>query len=114
MRSLVSSHGFASLKAALAPEDLFPSMTSTVSVQAPVPCEEQVALLEAEIQVLKNQISDQHRYIQELHESQAQQLERLPNSHLGPGNLHRGRAAAGLPASHRCVCLILVFILRGR
>ncbi|XP_059191151.1 fibrinogen-like protein 1 [Centropristis striata] len=36
-----------------------------------------------------NVINDQHRYIQELQNSQAQQLEYLPNSHLGPENLYR-------------------------
>lgn len=67
------------------------SLKSCLSVQAPVPCEDKVGYLEAEIQALKNVISDQHRYIQELHINQAQQLEHIPNSHLGPGNLYRGR-----------------------
>ncbi|KAM9363257.1 fibrinogen-like protein 1 [Symphorus nematophorus] len=74
------------------------------SLAAPVPCEEKVVLLEAEIQGLKNVIDDQHRYIQELHQSQSQQLEYLPNSHLGPENLYRdcsevfagGNVASGL------------------
>lgn len=56
-----------------------------------MPCEDKVGHLEAEIQALKNVISDQHRYIQELHTNQAQQLEHIPNSHLGAGNLYRGR-----------------------
>ncbi|XP_040001646.1 fibrinogen-like protein 1 isoform X1 [Xiphias gladius] len=71
---------------------------------APVPCEEQVVRLEAEIQGLMNVINDQHRYIQELHNSQTQQLEHIPNSHLGPENLYRdcsevfadGNVASGL------------------
>ncbi|XP_029285366.1 fibrinogen-like protein 1 [Cottoperca gobio] len=58
------------------------------SLAAPMPCEEKVVLLEEQIQGLKNVINDQHRYIQELHNSQALQLERIPNSHLGPENLH--------------------------
>ncbi|KAM3622905.1 uncharacterized protein V6R79_004584 [Siganus canaliculatus] len=74
------------------------------SVQGPVPCEEKVARLEAEIQGLMNVISDQHRYIQQLHTSQALQLEQIPNSHMGPGNLYRdcsevfadGNVASGL------------------
>lgn len=85
------------------------------SVQAPLPCEEKVVLLEAQIKVLNNVISDQHRYIDELHKSQAQQLEHLPNSHLGTRNLYRGRARFS------CLQHILyvphwqsVFLLRGR
>ncbi|XP_029908844.1 fibrinogen-like protein 1 [Myripristis murdjan] len=49
---------------------------------APVPCEETVGRLEAEIQGLKAVIDDQHRYIQQLHSSQAQQLQHIPNTHL--------------------------------
>lgn len=89
-----------------------------------MPCEEKVVLLEAEIQVLKNVISDQHRYIQELHKSQAQQLEHIPNSHLGPGNVYRGRARFQMEVRtclhHNTsyvasVCWLFVFvILRGR
>ncbi|XP_018556457.1 fibrinogen-like protein 1 isoform X2 [Lates calcarifer] len=49
-------------------------------------------------------INDQHQYIQELHNSQSQQLEHIPNSHLGPENLYRdcsevfadGNVASGL------------------
>ncbi|XP_040042973.1 fibrinogen-like protein 1 [Gasterosteus aculeatus] len=59
------------------------------SLAAPVPCEEKVSNLEAEIRGLIKVINDQHRYIQELHNSQAQQLQYIPNSHLGPENLHR-------------------------
>ncbi|XP_035515400.1 angiopoietin-4-like [Morone saxatilis] len=59
------------------------------SLAAPVPCEEKVVRLEAEIQGLMNVIDDQHRYIQELHNSQTQQLEHIPNSHLGPENLYK-------------------------
>ncbi|XP_049901560.1 fibrinogen-like protein 1 [Epinephelus moara] len=74
------------------------------SLAAPVPCEEKVVRLEAEIQGLKNVIDDQHRYIRGLHNSQAQQLEHIPNSHLGPDNLYRdcsevfadGNVASGL------------------
>ncbi|XP_022595644.1 fibrinogen-like protein 1 [Seriola dumerili] len=73
-------------------------------VAVPVPCEVRVVRLEAEVQDLMNVISDQQRYIQELHNSQAQQLEHIPNSHLGPENLHRdcsqvfadGNVASGL------------------
>ena len=60
--------------------------------QAPVPCEEMVVHLEAEIQGLKRVINNQQQYIQELHNSQVQQLEKIPNSHLGPENLYRGMA----------------------
>ncbi|XP_041641971.1 fibrinogen-like protein 1 [Cheilinus undulatus] len=71
---------------------------------APVRCEEKVVRLEAEIQGLRNVINDQHNYIQELHHSQAQQLEHIPNSHLGSDNLYRdcsevfadGNVASGL------------------
>ncbi|XP_068448100.1 fibrinogen-like protein 1 [Clinocottus analis] len=56
---------------------------------APVPCEEKVIRLEAEIRGLMKVINDQHRYIQELHNSQAQHLEYIPNSHLGPENRYR-------------------------
>ncbi|XP_042284957.1 fibrinogen-like protein 1 isoform X1 [Thunnus maccoyii] len=74
------------------------------SLAAPVPCEEKVVRLEAEIQGLMNVINDQHRYIKELHKSQAQQLENIPNSHLGPDNLYKdcsevfadGNVASGL------------------
>ncbi|XP_074543828.1 fibrinogen-like protein 1 [Halichoeres trimaculatus] len=75
-----------------------------VSVAAPVPCEDKVVRLEAEIQGLKNVINDQHNYIQELHHSQAKQLELIPSSHLGPDNLYKdcsevfadGNVASGL------------------
>uniref|UniRef100_A0A3Q4N399 Fibrinogen-like protein 1 n=1 Tax=Neolamprologus brichardi TaxID=32507 RepID=A0A3Q4N399_NEOBR len=63
-------------------------------VQAPVPCEERVSRLEAEIQGLMNVISEQHRYIQELHSSQAQQLQQIPNSYLGLDDLYRGTTAS--------------------
>nr|XP_020512416.1 fibrinogen-like protein 1 [Labrus bergylta] len=74
------------------------------SLAAPVPCEEKVVRLEAEIQGLREVINDQHHYIQELQQSQAQQLEHIPNSHLGPDNLYRdcsevfadGNVASGL------------------
>lgn len=55
-----------------------------------MPCEERVVRLEAEIQGLMDVINDQHRYIQGLHSSQAQQLEHIPNTHLGTENLYRG------------------------
>ncbi|XP_071388857.1 fibrinogen-like protein 1 [Centroberyx affinis] len=75
-----------------------------VCVAVPVPCEELVGRLEAEIQELLGVIKDQHRYIQELHSSQAQQLEHIPNTHLGTGNQYRdcsevfadGNVASGL------------------
>ncbi|TMS23731.1 Fibrinogen-like protein 1 [Larimichthys crocea] len=60
------------------------------SLAVPVPCEEKIVRLEAEIQGLKMVIDNQHRYIQDLHNSQAQRLELIPNSHLGPENLYRG------------------------
>ncbi|KAM9315163.1 fibrinogen-like protein 1 [Pholidichthys leucotaenia] len=70
----------------------------------PGPCEQKVGHLEAEIQALKDVIDDQHRYILELHGSQVQQLQQIPNSHLGPQNLYRdctevfadGNVASGL------------------
>ncbi|KAM4603887.1 fibrinogen-like protein 1 [Polymixia lowei] len=71
---------------------------------APVPCEETVVRLEAEIQELKGVINDQRRYTQELHNSQALQLAQIPNTHLGTGDQHRdcsevfadGNVASGL------------------
>ncbi|XP_037619807.1 fibrinogen-like protein 1 isoform X1 [Sebastes umbrosus] len=74
------------------------------SLAAPVPCEETVVRLEAEIQGLMKVIDDQHRYVQELHSSQVQQLAHIPNTHLDPENLHRdcsevfadGNVASGL------------------
>ncbi|KAM9700036.1 fibrinogen-like protein 1 [Menidia menidia] len=56
---------------------------------APVPCEERLVRLEAELQNLMGVINEQHRYILELHGSQSEALQRLPNAHLGPGNLYR-------------------------
>lgn len=85
-----------------------------ISVQAPVPCEQKVVRLEAEIQGLKNLINDQHRYIQELHNGQAHQLEYIPNSHLGPDNLYRGTDVNRVVLSQRktnvsacCCCPLL-------
>ncbi|XP_057698872.1 fibrinogen-like protein 1 [Corythoichthys intestinalis] len=74
------------------------------SVAVPVPCEQQVVRLEAEIAGLTNLINEQHRYIQVLHSHQAEQLEHIPNSHLGSQNLYRdcseifanGNVASGL------------------
>uniref|UniRef100_A0A1A8KJA8 Fibrinogen-like protein 1 n=1 Tax=Nothobranchius kuhntae TaxID=321403 RepID=A0A1A8KJA8_NOTKU len=74
------------------------------SVGAPIPCAEKVVRLEAEIQGLMNVIQDQHRYILELHSSQSQQLQHIPNTFLGPQNLYRdcsevyadGNVASGL------------------
>ncbi|XP_042340368.1 fibrinogen-like protein 1 [Plectropomus leopardus] len=68
---------------------VFTNLVFFVGVQVPVPCEEKVVRLEAQIQGLKNVIDDQHRYIQQLHNSQAQQLQHIPNSHLGSENLYR-------------------------
>ncbi|XP_058496080.1 fibrinogen-like protein 1 [Solea solea] len=73
-------------------------------IAAPVPCEEKVVRLETEIQDLISVINDQHRYIRDLHNRQAEQLEHIPNSHLGPSNLYRdcsevfegGNVASGL------------------
>ncbi|KAE8301125.1 Fibrinogen-like protein 1 Precursor [Larimichthys crocea] len=78
------------------------------SLAVPVPCEEKIVRLEAEIQGLKMVIDNQHRYIQDLHNSQAQRLELIPNSHLGPENLYRdcsevfadGNVASGLYVIH--------------
>ncbi|XP_037110805.1 fibrinogen-like protein 1 [Syngnathus acus] len=77
-----------------------------VSVAAPVPCEQIVVRLQAEIEELTNVINEQHRYIQVLHSHQAQQLEHIPNSHLGAQNPYRdcsevfadGNVASGLYA----------------
>ncbi|XP_010786872.1 fibrinogen-like protein 1 [Notothenia coriiceps] len=74
------------------------------SLAAPVPCEEKVVHLEAQIQGLKTLIGDQHGYIQALHNSQAGQLELIPSSHLGPEKLFKdcselfaeGNMASGL------------------
>ncbi|XP_072240033.1 fibrinogen-like protein 1 [Leuresthes tenuis] len=74
------------------------------SLTAPVPCEERATRLEAEVQRLMSVIDDQQRYILELHDSQSQQLQDIPNTHLGPGNLYRdcsdvfadGNVASGL------------------
>lgn len=60
-----------------------------LALAAPVPCEKKVAELEKEIQDLKNTISSQNLYIQELHRTQSQQLENLPNLHLGTDNQYR-------------------------
>ncbi|XP_028298558.1 fibrinogen-like protein 1 [Gouania willdenowi] len=76
----------------------------TSSVTAPLPCEKMVARLEAEIRGLMNVINDQHRYILELHNSQSQQLEKIPNTHLGLEDLYKdcsevfddGNVASGL------------------
>lgn len=73
-----------------------------------MPCEEKVVRLEAEIQGLKNVIDDQRRYIRGLHNSQAQQLEHIPNSHLGPDNLYRGRERF-LSEIHACVFIVSAF-----
>ncbi|XP_017297164.1 fibrinogen-like protein 1 [Kryptolebias marmoratus] len=74
------------------------------SAAAPLPCEKRVVRLEAEIQGLKNVVSEQHRYILELQSSQSQQLQRIPNTYLDPQNLYRdcsevfadGNVASGL------------------
>ncbi|XP_034043928.1 fibrinogen-like protein 1 isoform X2 [Thalassophryne amazonica] len=67
-------------------------------------CQETVVRLETEIQGLIDVINSQHRYIQELHNSQAQQLENIPTSLLGSANHYRdcsdvfadGNVASGL------------------
>lgn len=46
--------------------------------------------MEAEIQSLNEVISDQQRYIQELHKNHVGQLELIPNLHLGAGKIHKG------------------------
>ncbi|CAL8334111.1 unnamed protein product [Lota lota] len=68
-----------------------------LGLPAPVPCQQRVVQLEA-------QVRDQQLYIQQLHASQARQLENIPGLHLGPGNQHRdcsdvfagGNVASGL------------------
>uniref|UniRef100_A0A3B3ZMT4 Fibrinogen-like protein 1 n=1 Tax=Periophthalmus magnuspinnatus TaxID=409849 RepID=A0A3B3ZMT4_9GOBI len=60
--------------------------------------------MEAEVLGLMEIVREQHRYIQELHHSQASQLQSIPNSFLGTGNLYRdcseifsdGNVASGL------------------
>ncbi|XP_077575192.1 fibrinogen-like protein 1 [Stigmatopora nigra] len=59
------------------------------SVAVPVPCELQVDRLQAEIAGLKNALNKQQRYIRVLHSHQAQQLQHIPNSHLGAPNHYR-------------------------
>ncbi|XP_054461080.1 fibrinogen-like protein 1 [Anoplopoma fimbria] len=74
------------------------------SLAAPVPCEEKVVHLEGEVRGLMKMVKEQHRFIQELYNSQAQQLEQIPNSHLGSEDLYRdcsevfaeGNVASGL------------------
>ncbi|CAL8389182.1 unnamed protein product [Arctogadus glacialis] len=61
------------------------------------PCEQRVVQLEAELR-------EQQLYIEQLHASQARQLENIPNLHLGPENQYRdcsevfagGNVASGL------------------
>ncbi|TWW59506.1 fibrinogen-like protein 1 [Takifugu flavidus] len=60
-----------------------------LSLVVPPSCERQVAPLRAEIQALNEVIDDQQRYIQELHKNHGRQLQQIPSSHLGAGNLHR-------------------------
>ncbi|KAM8842671.1 fibrinogen-like protein 1 isoform 1-T1 [Synchiropus picturatus] len=80
------------------------TVTRRVSFKAPLPCEEEVVRLEAQIQGLKNVIDEQHRYILELHSSQSLLLQQIPNTHLGPDNQYRdcsevfagGNVASGL------------------
>ncbi|XP_055085543.1 fibrinogen-like protein 1 isoform X3 [Periophthalmus magnuspinnatus] len=74
------------------------------SMAVPAPCAEVVSQLEAEVLGLMEIVREQHRYIQELHHSQASQLQSIPNSFLGTGNLYRdcseifsdGNVASGL------------------
>ncbi|XP_015226950.1 PREDICTED: fibrinogen-like protein 1 [Cyprinodon variegatus] len=74
------------------------------SAAGPLRCEKKVLRLEAEIQGLMSVINDQHRYIQELQSSQAQQLQHIPNMFLGDNNLYKdcsevfadGNVASGL------------------
>ena len=58
------------------------------------PCEQRVVQLEAEVR-------EQQLYIEQLHASQARQLENIPNLHLGPENQYRG--GGGRPST--CLCL---------
>lgn len=71
------------------------SCTITSLPQVPPPCEQQVEPLKAEIQVLNKVISDQQRYIQELHRNHGHLLEQIPSVHLGAGNVHRGVCQTG-------------------
>ncbi|XP_029365790.1 fibrinogen-like protein 1 [Echeneis naucrates] len=71
---------------------------------APVPCQEKVVRLDAELQDMRKIIHDQDIYIRELHTTLAQKLELIPNAHLGPDKLYRdcsqvfagGNVASGL------------------
>ncbi|KAJ0050883.1 hypothetical protein NL108_009324 [Boleophthalmus pectinirostris] len=72
--------------------------------KVPVPCAEVVSRLEAELEGLMEIVREQHRYIQELHRSQTTQLQGVPNSFMGTGNIYRdcseifedGNVASGL------------------
>lgn len=69
--------------------------------QVPPSCERQVAPLRAEIQALNEVIDDQQRYIQELHKNHVRQLQQIPSSHLGAGNVHRGGRQTAAPCDTR-------------
>ncbi|XP_008315530.1 fibrinogen-like protein 1 [Cynoglossus semilaevis] len=62
---------------------------TATSLPVPEPCEQKVVRLEEELRGLVRVISDQHHYILELHRLHSQQLENIPNSHLGPDNLYK-------------------------
>lgn len=53
--------------------------------------------LRAEIQALNEVIDDQQRYIQELHKKHGRQLQQIPSSLLGAGNVHRGGRQTAAP-----------------
>lgn len=57
--------------------------------------------LRAEIQALNEVIDDQQRYILELHKNRGRQLQRIPSSHLGAGDVHRGGRQTAAPRDTR-------------
>lgn len=69
--------------------------------QVPPSCEQQMEPLRAEIQALNEVIDDQQRYILELHKNHGRQLQRIPSSHLGAGNVHRGGRQTASPRDTR-------------
>lgn len=56
-----------------------------------------VGRLQAEMEDLVRVINDQHRYIQELHLSQAQKLPQIPQTHLQTGGQYKGQAGGRTP-----------------
>ncbi|KAK7929787.1 hypothetical protein WMY93_006182 [Mugilogobius chulae] len=74
------------------------------SIAVPVPCAEVVSRLEAELVGLMDVVREQHRYIQQLHQTQTLELKNLPNSLMGQKDVYRdcseifadGNVASGL------------------